>query len=69
MTITLTMNYLVRRGNRSLLYVLLILAIVYFPFAGKAFTVDDTLFIKAAQQILINPLDFLYAQYHWLVLI
>lgn len=50
---------------KSLFYILLILALVYFPFANKAFNVDDTLFIKAAEQILVTPLDFYGGEFNW----
>ena len=58
MTNTLTINSLLKGEHKSLIFVLLILAVIYFPFANKAFTVDDTLFLKAAEQILVKPLDF-----------
>ena len=50
---------------RPLVFLLLLLALVYFPFADKAFTVDDTLFVKAAEQILVDPLDFYGGEVNW----
>lgn len=50
---------------RPLLFVLLALALVYFPFVNKAFTVDDTLFLKAAEQIMEMPLDFYGGEVNW----
>jgi len=50
---------------RPLLFVLIALALVYFPFVNKAFTVDDTLFLKAAQQIMETPLDFYGGEVNW----
>lgn len=35
------------------------------PFLGQAFTMDDTLFIRAAQQIAKNPFDFYGFQINW----
>ena len=65
MTNTLAPKNLLEKEHRSLVYVLLILALVYFPFADKAFNVDDTLFLKAAEQILVNPLDFYGGEVNW----
>jgi len=53
------------REHRRLIYLLLILAVAYFPFANKAFNVDDTLFLKAAEQILVTPLDFYGGEVNW----
>ncbi len=50
---------------RPLIFVLFILALVYFPFTDKAFTVDDTLFLKAAEQVLVDPLDFYGGEVNW----
>ena len=55
----------VMQEHKALIYVLLVLAIVYFSFVGKAFTIDDTLFLKAAEQILITPLDFYGGEVNW----
>ena len=65
MTNTLTINSLLKGEHKSLIFVLLILAVIYFPFANKAFTVDDTLFLKAAEQILVKPLDFYGGEVNW----
>jgi hypothetical protein len=35
------------------------------PFAGKAYHIDDTLFLKLAQQIQQHPLDFFGFQVNW----
>ena len=64
-TDTLTMKYLVKNENRSLIYILLVLAIVYFPFVDKAFTIDDTIHMKAAEHILVDPLDFYGGEDNW----
>lgn len=53
------------REHRALLVVLTVLALVYFPFVNKAFTVDDTLFLKAAEQIIETPLDFYGGEVNW----
>ena len=45
-------------GPRRAIPVLAILTMaLLIPFSGKAFHVDDTLFLKAAHQIIIHPLD------------
>ena len=59
------MNYFAKNENRSLIYVLLVLAIVYFPFVDKAFTIDDPIYIKAAEHILVDPLDFYGGEDNW----
>lgn len=59
------MKYWANLEHKSLIYVLLVLAVVYFPFSDKAFTVDDTMFIKAAEVILVNPLDFYGGDVNW----
>jgi 4-amino-4-deoxy-L-arabinose transferase-like glycosyltransferase len=56
---------LLKNDYISLIFVLLILAVVYFPFADKAFNIDDTLFLKAAEQILVDPLDFYAGEVNW----
>ena len=62
---TLTIKNPLIREHRRLIYVLLILAAAYFPFANKAFNVDDTLFLKAAEQILVSPFDFYGGEVNW----
>lgn len=51
--------------EHRLLFILATLALVYFPFVNKAFTVDDTLFLKAAEQIMETPLDFYGGEVNW----
>lgn len=51
LTNTLTVKDLVEHEHKSLIYVLLILAVVYFPFAGKAFTIDRKLPQKSGHVI------------------
>jgi len=51
--------------HKHLIYVLIILALVYFPFVTKAFTIDDTLFINAVEQILRTPFDFFGGEVNW----
>jgi len=55
----------VMQKYRPLLFILIALALVYFPFVNKAFTVDDTLFLKAADQIMETPLDFYGGEVNW----
>ena len=43
----------------------IVLVICYVPFVDKAFNVDDTLFIKVAQQIQSDPADFYGFSYNW----
>lgn len=42
-----------------------VMAILLLPFAGKAFHMDDPLFLKAARQIRSNPLDFYGFRVNW----
>jgi 4-amino-4-deoxy-L-arabinose transferase-like glycosyltransferase len=42
-----------------------ITAILLLPFTGKAFHMDDPLFLKTAQQIRSNPLDFYGFRVNW----
>lgn len=65
MTKALTRVTALKNEYRSLVYILLVLTLIYFPFADKAFTVDDTLFLKAAEQILVDPLDFYGGEANW----
>lgn len=65
LTNSLSTRSLQLQGHRPLIYILLTLAIVYFPFADKAFNVDDTLFLKAAEQILVAPFDFYGGELNW----
>jgi len=65
LTNVLSIKNLVETEHKKLLTVLLVLAAVYFPFADKAFHLDDTLFLKAAEQILENPLDFYGGDVNW----
>lgn len=39
--------------------------VLLMPFLGQAFNMDDTLFIRAAQQIAKNPFDFYGFQINW----
>jgi hypothetical protein len=45
-----------RSALRSAAPALLLAAVVLGPFLGKAFTIDDTLFLKQAQHVLSDPL-------------
>jgi 4-amino-4-deoxy-L-arabinose transferase-like glycosyltransferase len=53
--------------NRRLHYLLLTVAVLacLLPFAGKAFNVDDTLFIYVARQIAQHPLDPFGFKINW----
>jgi len=53
--------------NRRLHYLLLTLAVLacLLPFSGKAFNVDDTLFIYVARQIAQHPLDPFGFKINW----
>src|SRR3974390_1236347 len=48
-----------------LVWLLLLTAACLVPFAGKAFFIDDTLFLRAAQQIQKHPLDFYGFDINW----
>jgi 4-amino-4-deoxy-L-arabinose transferase-like glycosyltransferase len=48
-----------------LVWLLLLTTAVLVPFAGKAFFIDDTLFLRAAQQIQYHPLDFYGFSLNW----
>ncbi|HEY3171580.1 MAG TPA: glycosyltransferase family 39 protein [Thermoanaerobaculia bacterium] len=50
---------------RDALLVAALTALLLVPFAGKAFHVDDTLFLKAAGQIRAHPLDFYGFSVNW----
>jgi 4-amino-4-deoxy-L-arabinose transferase-like glycosyltransferase len=48
-----------------LVWLLLLTAACLVPFAGKAFFIDDTLFLRAAGQIQKHPLDFYGFSMNW----
>jgi len=48
-----------------LVWLLLLTAVCLVPFAGKAFFIDDTLFLRAAQQIQKHPMDFYGFNINW----
>lgn len=48
-----------------LVWLLLLTAACLVPFAGKAFFIDDTLFLRAAEQIQKQPLDFYGFNINW----
>ena len=48
-----------------LVWLMLLTAACLVPFAGKAFFIDDTLFLRAAQQIQKHPLDFYGFSINW----
>jgi len=52
-------------GSRAVLLLAALTALALLPFAGKAFHVDDTLFLKAARQIQAHPLDFYGFSVNW----
>lgn len=52
-------------ARRDALLVAGVTAILLLPFVGKAFHVDDPLFLKAARQILSSPLDFYGFRVNW----
>jgi 4-amino-4-deoxy-L-arabinose transferase-like glycosyltransferase len=52
-------------GRRDALLVAALTTLVLLPFAGKAFHIDDTLFLRAAQQIRAHPLDFYGFPVNW----
>lgn len=54
-----------KREHKHLIFIILILAVAYFPFVNKAINVDDTMFLKAAEQILVTPLDFFGGEVNW----
>ena len=48
-----------------LVWLLLLTAACLVPFAGKAFFIDDTLFLRAAEQIQKHPADFYGFNINW----
>jgi 4-amino-4-deoxy-L-arabinose transferase-like glycosyltransferase len=52
-------------GSRAVLLLAALTALALLPFAGKAFHIDDTLFLKAARQIQAHPLDFYGFSVNW----
>ncbi len=54
-----------RRARRDAFLVAGVTVILLLPFVGKAFHVDDPLFLKAARQIQSNPLDFYGFRVNW----
>jgi len=48
-----------------LVWLLLLTLACLVPFAGKAFFIDDTLFLRAAQQIQRHPMDFYGFNVNW----
>src|SRR5437879_6091233 len=46
-------------------WVLLVTTACVTPFANKAFHIDDTLFLRAAEQILKHPGDFYGFEINW----
>lgn len=57
-----------RPGHKSYLALAILFAVglIHLPFAGKAFHIDDPLFLYAARQILVNPLDPFSIPVNWL---
>ena len=51
--------------TRHLIWVAIITVAVLVPFAGRAFNIDEPLFIWTAEQILNNPLDFYGFGVNW----
>ena len=52
-------------GRREIFLAAAVTLLVLLPFAGKAFHIDDTLFLKAARQIRVHPLDFYGFSANW----
>lgn len=52
-------------ARRDALLVAAVTVVLLLPFVGKAFHIDDPLFLKAAQQIRSNPLDFYGFRVNW----
>lgn len=52
-------------ARRDALLVAAVTVILLLPFVGKAFHIDDPLFLKAARQIRSNPLDFYGFRVNW----
>ena len=48
-----------------LMWLWLLTLVLLLPFVGKAFFIDDTLFVRAAQQIQKHPLDFYGFNINW----
>ncbi|HEX9286350.1 MAG TPA: hypothetical protein VF999_03675, partial [Thermoanaerobaculia bacterium] len=51
--------------SREALLLAVLTALFLLPFVGKAFHVDDTLFLKAARQIREHPFDFYGFSVNW----
>lgn len=54
-----------RHDLRAALPAVLIAACVLLPFLGKPFTIDDTLFLREAQHVLVDPLHPAAFSYVW----
>lgn len=52
-------------SRRPLIAVLAVVAVCLVAFGGKAFTIDDTLFLKLARHLLEEPLDFYSFDVNW----
>ncbi len=52
-------------ASRPALWLALITAVCFLPFIGKAFHIDDPLFIWVARQICDHPLDFYGFEVNW----
>src|SRR6266498_903791 len=62
------MTFSISHGIRSvtpLVWLLAIFGLAFVPFADKAFHIDDTLFLRAAQQIQKHPGDFYGFSINW----
>jgi len=53
------------RGHGAIALLAVLTALFLLPFVGKAFHVDDTLFLKAARQIREHPFDFYGFSVNW----
>ena len=54
-----------RGETRAVLFLAALTALVLLPFVGKAFHIDDTLFLKVARQIRAHPFDFYGFSVNW----
>ncbi|MFQ5353616.1 MAG: hypothetical protein ACE5DR_01600, partial [Thermodesulfobacteriota bacterium] len=53
------------RRRRDMVIVAVLTAAILLPFSDKAFHIDDTLFVRAAQHILEKPFPFYWFDINW----
>jgi hypothetical protein len=53
------------RPRTEMLALALVTALCLLPFVNKAYHIDDTVFLRVAEQILREPLDFYGSTMNW----